>query len=101
MGHSDVVYVEERRGLRELIPGEPKWPIDVLWIPPLPSPPWKTDQWVKPAKWNPSDDYERVDRTQEDLMIECQKWQTDPADIYTFLFVILILKYNKKNTCST
>ncbi len=46
-----------------------------------PKPTSKDDQWVKPAKWNPSDDYERVDRTQEDLMIECQKWQTDPADI--------------------
>ncbi len=44
MGPSDVVYVEKRRGPRT-DPGEPQWPIDVLWIPPLPRPPWKTDQW--------------------------------------------------------
>ncbi len=34
-----------RGGVQELIPEEPQWPIDVLWIPPLPRPPWRTCQW--------------------------------------------------------
>ncbi len=81
MGPSDVVYVEKRRDPR-MIPGEPQWPIDVLWIPPLPRPPWKTDQWDRiqtsevESQWYPvmrgwtggSNDW------------QCQKWQTDPAE---------------------
>ncbi len=44
MGPSDVVYVEKRRG-PEPIPEEPQWPVDVLWIPPHPRPPWRTYRW--------------------------------------------------------
>ncbi len=33
----------------------------------------------KPAKWNPSD-LQWWEGGQEDLMIECQKRQTDPAE---------------------
>ncbi len=41
-----VMYCMWRRGgVQEPSPGEPQWPIDVLWIPPRPRPPWKTDQW--------------------------------------------------------
>ncbi len=32
----------EEEGSKKPSPGEPQWPIDVLWIPPLPWPPWKT-----------------------------------------------------------
>ncbi len=37
-------YMWRWGGVQELTPEEPQWPIDVLWIPPLPRPPWKTDQ---------------------------------------------------------
>ncbi len=56
-----------RGGVQEPIPGEPQWPIYVLWIPPLPRPPLK-DRPVsigfKPAKWNTQwcPVNERVDR---------------------------------------
>ncbi len=49
-----------RAGVQEPIPEEPQWPLDVLWISPLPRPPWKTDQWdriqtskVESAQWCP------------------------------------------------
>ncbi len=44
MGPSDVVYVEKRR-VQEPIPEDPQWPVDVLWIPPLPGPPERTYRW--------------------------------------------------------
>ncbi len=34
-----------RGGVQEPSPGEPRWPVYLLWIPPLPRLPWKTDQW--------------------------------------------------------
>ncbi len=34
-----------RGGVQETIPEEPQWPVDVLWIPPLPRPPWKIYHW--------------------------------------------------------
>ncbi len=81
MGPSDVVYVEKRR-VQEPIPEEPQWPVDVLWIPPLPRPPWKTYRWDRiqtsevESQWCPamrgwtggSDDW------------QCQKQQKDPAE---------------------
>ncbi len=71
-----------RGGVQEPIHGEPQWPIDVLWIPSLPRPPWKTDQWDRiqtsevESQWCPvmrgwtggSDDW------------QCQKRRTDPAE---------------------
>ncbi len=61
-----------RGGVKEPIPGEPQWPIDVLWIPPLPRPPWKTNQRsgipVMRGWTGGSDDW------------QCQKRQTDPAE---------------------
>ncbi len=78
-----VMYCMWRRGgVQEPSPGEPRWPIDVLWIPPLPRPLWKTDQWDRiqtsevESQWCPvmrgwtggSDDW------------QCQKRQTDPAE---------------------
>ncbi len=32
-------------GVHKPIPEEPQWLVDVLWIPPLPRPPWKTCHW--------------------------------------------------------
>ncbi len=72
----------EKEGSKNRSLGNPLWPIDVLWIPPLPRPPWKTDQWDRiqtsevESQWCPvmrgwtgeSDDW------------QCQKWQTDPAE---------------------
>ncbi len=71
-----------RGGVQKPIPGEPQWPIDVLWIPPLPRPPWKTDQWdrIQTSKvesqwcpvmrgWTGGSDY-----------WQSQKRQTDPAE---------------------
>ncbi len=78
-----VMYCMWRKGgVQEPIPGEPQWPIYVLWIPPLPRPPRKTDQWDRiqtsevESQWCPvmrgwtggSDDW------------QCQKRQTDPAE---------------------
>ncbi len=64
-----------RGGVQEPIPGEPQWPIYVLWIPPRPRPPWNTDQWdriqtsdVMRGWTGGSDDW------------QCQKRQTDPAE---------------------
>ncbi len=71
-----------RGGVQEPIPEELQWPVDVLWIPPLPRPPRKTDQWDRiqtsevESQWCPvmrgwtggSDDW------------QCQKRQTDPAE---------------------
>ncbi len=34
-----------RGGVQEPIPEEPQWPVDVLWIPPHPRPPWRTYRW--------------------------------------------------------
>ncbi len=72
----------EEEGSKNRSPGEPQWPIYVLWIPPLPRPPWKTDQWDRiqtsevESQWYPvmrgwtggSDDW------------QCQKRQRDPAE---------------------
>ncbi len=81
-----------RGGVQEPIPGEPQWPIDVLWIPPLPRPPWKTDQWDRiqtsevESQWYPvmrgwtggSDDW------------QCQKRQTDPAEWGLMIWNLLL-----------
>ncbi len=82
MGPSDVVYVEKRRG-----PRTDPWgtPVDVLWIPPLPRPPWKTYRWDRiqtsevESQWCPamrgwtggSDDW------------QCQKQQKDSSRMRT------------------
>ncbi len=72
----------EEEGSKNRSLGKPQWPIDVLWIPPLPRPPWKTDQWDRiqtsevESQWYPvmrgwtggSDDW------------QCQKRQRDPAE---------------------
>ncbi len=64
-----------------MIPEEPQWPIDVLWIAPLPRPPWKTDQW------------DRIQTSEVESLLcpvmrgwtggsddwQCQKQQIDPA----------------------
>ncbi len=71
-----------RGGVQEPIPEEPQWPVDVLWIPPLPRPPWRTYWWDRiqtsevESQWCPamrgwtggSDDW------------QCQKQQKDPAE---------------------
>ncbi len=71
-----------RGGVQEPIPGNPSDQADVLWIPPLPRPPWKTDHWDRiqtsevESQWCPvmrgwtggSDDW------------QCQKRQTDPTE---------------------
>ncbi len=51
--------------------GEPQWPIDVLWIPPLPRPPWKTDQWDRIQ--TSEVEFQWREGGQEDLMIDSVK----------------------------
>ncbi len=62
--------------------GSKNWLVDVIWIPPLPRPPWKTNQWDRiqtsevESQWYPvirgwtggSDDW------------QCQKRKIDPAE---------------------